>query len=239
MNCRDCRRVKFNDGTARADGVEVPEDNWGVQLLNGSAIPNPSYAISKGIYGTTIATNNPLYVVGNYNADGNSATGADGASDNANEPPAALVGDAVTILSTAWGNNDSDEALTSRVASAFTEVSAAILTGLVPSDNVNNNTYSGGVENFPRFLDNWSGKTFRYRGSMVALFESEVATQAWGGGDIYSPPTRDWSFDQKFGTGMYPPGTPNTRTYRRINFRELNKSEWTTEINALKSQFGI
>ena len=36
-----------------------------------------------------------------------------------------------------------------------------------------NNDYSGGVENFPRFLENWSGSTFTYNGSMVVLYLSQ------------------------------------------------------------------
>lgn len=232
--------VAFDTGsTTGDDGVNPARYNdWGVQLTNGGSIPNPSFAQSDGIYGTTIATNNPIYIHGNYNADGNFSTGADGNADSASEPPAAVIGDAVTILSNNWQNYDSDESLSSRYASN-TEVSAAIMSGLVPSDNSNNNTYSGGVENFPRFLENWSGRTFRYRGSIVSLYESEVATEPWGGGDIYGAPNRDWSFDKKFGTGKYPPGTPNTRTYRRINFRELNKSEWESEIAQLKTDLGI
>lgn len=232
--------VKFSGAAPRSsDGVEVPTDNWGLQLINGSTIPNPSYTQSQGIRGTSVATNNPVYVLGNYNADGNSATGSNGTADNANEPPASIAGDSITILSTAWTNANSFKDISNRVASNFTEVSAAFLTGIVPSDDKNNNAYSGGVENFPRFLENWGSKTFRYRGSMVSLFESEVATQPWGGSNVYGAPNRDWSFSNLFSQGSYPPGTPNSRTYRRINYRELTKAQWDAQMATLKTQLGL
>ena len=47
-----------------------------------------------------------------------------------------------------------------------TTVNAGIISGIVPSGS---GYYSGGVENFPRFLEDWSGKTFTYYGSMLEL----------------------------------------------------------------------
>ena len=40
--------------------------------------------------------------------------------------------------------------------------------------------YSGGVENFPRFLEDWSGKTFTYYGSMLELYNSQQGYWALG-----------------------------------------------------------
>ena len=233
--------VQFSNGSARAaDGVQVPVDGWGVQLVNGSTIPNPSYTQSQGVYGTTIATNNPVYIVGNYNADGSSGTGANGNPDSSNEPPAAIAADAITVLSTAWNNANSGKTIANRNASSFTEVSAAFLTGLVPSNKSNNGAYSGGVENFPRFLENWSGDTFRYRGSLVSLFESEVAKQPWPNtGTVYNAPNRDWSFDTAFAQGKYPPGTPNSRTYRRIHYGELTAAQYNSELATMRAQMGF
>ncbi|MFO7726373.1 MAG: hypothetical protein R6V45_12575, partial [Oceanipulchritudo sp.] len=171
----------------RPDNVVVAEDGWGVKLVNGEKIPNPGFSWTDDLYGTTIATNVPMYVEGNYNADGDPSTGsateAD-VNDVLEEPPAALVADAVTILSNSWDDADSLKNTSTRSTNAFTEVAAAILTGLVPSDKNGWNNYSGGVENFPRFLEDWN-TTLRYRGSMVALFESEVATEPWGKSNVY------------------------------------------------------
>lgn len=227
----------------RPDNVVPARNNWGVKLHNGSNIPNPTFGHTRDTYGMTLATNAPLYVQGHFNADGNSSTGSSINPDSEsvlNEPPAALAADAVNFLSTAWEDERSFQNLGRRNASSFTEVSAAILTGLVPSGKTGSNSYSGGVENFPRFLESWSSDTFRYRGSMVALFESEVATDPWGGtGGIYNAPNRDWGFHKKFAEGYYPPGTPNTRSYRRVDFRDMTEAQYNAALAALKVVMGL
>lgn len=247
--------VEFPEDTSDPigkDGIRRSVDGFGLKLKNAqrsSTVPgipdpaNPKVMAFSAPRGTTIATNNVLYIEGNYNADGKSTTGGPTDPDDDYEPPAALAADAINVLSESW--NDAYSArpsMSKRAATIFTEVSAAFLTGLAPSDKRNNNAYSGGVENFPRFLEDWStsGQTiFRYRGSMVALFESEIAADAWGASNVYDPPGRNWGFHKLFSEGLYPPGTPNTRTYRRINFRNLTKAEWEAQITKLKSQLGI
>jgi hypothetical protein len=115
------------------------------------------------------------------------------------------VADAITILSTAWNDANAASSLSSRVA-ANTTVNAAFLAGIVAS---NGTSYSGGVENFPRFLEDWGSKTFTYNGSMVIMYYSLIARAAWGGGDVYSPPNRNWAFDVNFlDATKLPPGTP-------------------------------
>ena len=65
--------------------------------------------------------------------------------------------------------------------------------------------YSGGINNFPRFLENWSSKTCTYNGSMISLFESKTFNSQWNTTNIFSPPTRNWNFDTKYLTNP-PPG---------------------------------
>jgi len=126
--------------------------------------------------------------------------------------PAALVGDSVNILSTAWIDGNGGLSISSRVA-ANTTVNAALLGGIVPSGG---GYYSGGVENFPRFLENWSGRVLAYNGSMVVMYYSRTATAPWGGSDVYSPPTRQWTFDLNFmDATKLPPGTPEVRALIR------------------------
>jgi len=230
--------------TGRPDNVVVAEDGWAVKVRNGEKIPNLKNVDKDGniVYGMTLATNAPLYVQGNYNADGDKNTGSATDLDDADydpgkgppddEPPAALVADAITILSNDWDDEDSMKKTKYRRSSNFTEVAAAILTGLVPSNKKGWNNYSGGVENFPRFLEQW--KTLRYRGSMVALFESEVATEPWGKGNVYGAPSRDWGFNVLYKDGFYPPGTPNTRTFQRVNYRTLKQDEYNLALKDLK-----
>lgn len=74
--------------------------------------------------------------------------------------------------------------------------------------------YSGGVENFLRMLESWTGDTLTYNGSIVVLFPSEYATNLWiGPGTYYEPPTRSWGFDVNFskGQGYLPPLTPQAK----------------------------
>jgi len=229
--------------STRVDNVNPAIEGWGVKLTNAQTIRSPSFAQSKGIYGSSFATNSPVYIDGHYNADGDDDTGSPTEPDadtnyagEGNEAPSAIAADAVNFLSTAWDDVNSNKSKNSyRVASDFTEVSAAILAGNVPSGKTGTNSYSGGVENFPRFLEKWSGKELRIRGSIVALYESEVATERWGKGDVYNPPQRKWGFHEKLGEGFYPPGTPSTRTYRGRDYRDLNAEQYDEAVENIKS----
>src|SRR2546423_10860936 len=84
-----------------------------VRLVNGSQLPSQ---------GLTVVSQNPVYIAGDYNT----------VRVGANHPPAAVLGDAVTVLSNAWEQNNYDtkgsQAFQNRVASATT-VNAAIATG--------------------------------------------------------------------------------------------------------------
>jgi hypothetical protein len=223
-----------------------------LQIINGEFIPTPSFAENPGL---TIATNAPVYLVGNYNADGIVHTDdsriieSDHYSDfygtDYDEPPAAIISDSFTLLSEDWypsnGNNrrDSMDANTGgRGVGRFTEVSTAILTGLMPTVPEGSlaepagGAQSGGAHNFPRFLEDWN-TTLTLRTSMVALFESEVHTRYMpdNHSHFYSPPTRDWGFNMNFENGIYPPGTPNLRTFRRTIFKDISKEEYTAGVS--------
>ncbi len=167
----------------------------GVRVKNGATIP-------KG--GITVVSDNPVYVQGDFNT---TFTGT--------RPPSALVGDAINVLSNAWQDVNSSASLSSRVATSTT-VNAAFLSGIVPTTGTtaSNASYSGGVENFPRFHEDWSGgKTFTYNGSMVELFYSKQAIGQWGKAS-YNPPVRNWAFDTVFLTTP-PPGSLMTTKYSK------------------------
>jgi len=176
----------------------------GVRLVNGAQLPPR---------GLTVATPNPAYIQGHYNVTRDGSTITLGSHNTDNTRPASIIADAVTILSTAWNDANSGLSKNNRIA-ASTTVNAAILTGNVPSGT--QNRYSGGVENFPRFLEKWSGKTLTYNGSLVCMFTSKVANAPWGGSDVYSPPNRDWAFDTNFTDATkLPPNTPQIRSLIR------------------------
>jgi hypothetical protein len=188
----------------------------GVRLKNGAVLPNG---------GLTIASENPIYVQGNYNTGtGTPASNLTGASFDPTKPtvtgynrqPSAIIGDAVYILSNAWSDANSAVTLglpgsgSARTASNTT-VNAAILGGIVPSGGGN---YSGGAENFPRFLEDWTGKNFTYYGSMVELYPSGQATGTWGKDNVYNPPNRSWYFDTMFPISP-PPGSLVLTNYKK------------------------
>lgn len=226
-----------------------------VRLVNASQLPDRRAANTSNSLlpeGVTIATNAPVYLVGNYNSPGINAGTRNGTAVGTEttatigdpkdgEVPAAIVADAVNILSNAWWNsstglpvgdtNSFNSAASSRVASK-TEICTAFLTGNVGTSgtgNVNDN-YSGGVENFPRLHESWSAsgnRTLRYRGSMVALFNSEVATGRWIHAS-YGAPTREWGFNKMFAQGRQPPGTPMLRSFRRLDYRDLAEADFNS-----------
>ena len=82
--------------------------------------------------------------------------------------------------------------------------------------------YGGGLENFPRFLERWTGQALTFRGSLVSLSFSQIATGLWNGG-YYSPPVRDWEFDMRFNDPVnMPPGTPVVGNVIHTAFRPIS-----------------
>lgn len=182
---------------------QQPDTQAGVRIVNGQTLPNG---------GLTVVTPEPLYVKGNYNVP----SSALGTHDTSGSQPAAFIADAITVLSSAWDDSRSTQSLSSRTA-ASTTVNAAFLAGIVPTTQ---GSYSGGVENYPRFLEDWKHKTLTYNGSMVVMFPSAIATAPWRGTGstygIYNPPGRDWYFDKNFlDPTKLPPITPQARTVIR------------------------
>ncbi len=192
-----------------------------VRMVNGLRLPNSTNFINSFpaiTYGLTVATPQPLYVWGNYNVqiDGDSPTSLLGTTNMAHTYPAALVADAITVLSANWKDNYiSATALSSRNPSS-TAITAACIMGNVPSStNYSNvggvNGYSGGLENFLRLLENWSASTpLTYNGSIAVLFPSQYATNWWQqSAYYYNVPKRIWSFDTNFDDpALLPPLTP-------------------------------
>jgi hypothetical protein len=190
------------------DRRSLPSTNLSaVRVHNGQKLPPR---------GLTVATARPLYVQGHYNQTNNANLGT---TNTTSARPASLVGDAITVLSTVWQDSKSTLAVGSRTA-APTTVNAAFLTGAVETTS---GKYSGGVENFPRFLETWgSGNPFTYNGSMVKMFPSLYATNAWGKSDVYAPPKRDWAYDVSFNNPQkLPPLTPGLLTVIRGQWATL------------------
>lgn len=161
-----------------------------MRVTNGSVLPSP---------GLTVLTPQRLYVLGNYNATGPVL----GTTNTANSAPAALMGDAITILSPIWNDNcNSPTSLNSRIASNTT-VNAATLVNIVSSVTVNGVRHnSGGSDNSLPSLENWSGKILTYNDSMVVMFDSRYAIKHWQNpGHYHCVSTRNWKYDTNYSQG--------------------------------------
>ena len=205
-----------------------------VRVVNGQMLPS-----SKGL---TIATAQPLYTLGVYNIKTNSsATSAQMSINTTNTAwtwPAALMGDAITILSGDWNDansmtksgssyNKPESSYGNRVVSSNITVNAAMFEGIVPSTYTSHKQYSGGLENFLRLQEDWGNDTLWYNGSIVVMFPSIYATNYWIGpsdrsgypNHNYTVPTRKWGFDANFmDANKLPPCTPQTKAVIRGNW---------------------
>jgi len=284
-------------GTAairRAKTIE--KRNSGVRLINGRG-KAPS---SNSTQGFSLITNDVVYVLGTFNADGDSTTPSTvsvdtppspGASTGHNyetgELPVSIVADAIYLLSqpsyssettqangwndalaqhrkatTNWistwattnpsninlhdGIDTATNAYTipydsasgssavsrnSKFTPVFSEYSFAMLCGIVPTGKNGVNQTSGGLHNFPRFLEAWGGVECRIRGSFVALFECRVGQEPWNL-RVYSPPTRVWGFNLLFDEGLMPPLTPKTLSFRRSGAVDITKAQYNSKLSA-------
>lgn len=203
------KSASFNGIVYIYDSSNATNARRGVRLLNGTKIPST---------GLTVVSQNAIYIQGDYNTGGTPPS-----DSNPGDPttpqvsgytraPCAVIGDAVNILSKAWTDANSFAGVSSRDATNTT-VNTAILAGIVPTAAPGGDgSYSGGAENFPRFLEDWSSAIFTYYGSMVELYKSQQSVGEWGKSNVYSPPTRHWYFDTSFKVKP-PPGTLMVYSY--------------------------
>ncbi len=206
--------LSFNGIVYIADtsaGIDGAGPRRGVRVKNASIVPQN--------LGLAIVSENPVYIQGNVNTG--SANPPSNASNDPTQPtssgyarePVLIAGDSINILSNAW--NDSNTTLATRTAS-HTTINAALLGGIVPTGSVGNN-YSGGAENFPRFLESWTGINLTYYGSIVCLYDSQQAKGVWGQSNVYNAPTRRWYFDTLL-RQRPPPGNLTTTNFLKARW---------------------
>jgi hypothetical protein len=207
-----------------------------VKLVDGTLGNLPTQPGGQG--GFTVASENPVYVLGDYNSSSADPTWLNPA---ATEPPhaaAAVIADAVTMLSNSWTDLESFQSPTepaNRVASD-TYYRLAVAAG--KSINFNFPTWAntnpdyglgtdGGLHNFLRFLESWnpsSGQhTLNYKGSIVSLYYSTYATGVFKCCTyaVYTPPLRNYSFDPLFSQPQnLPPGTPQFRDIDNLSYQQ-------------------
>lgn len=198
------------------------------------ASPNPPC-------GLAIASENPVYVQGDFNAAYNPAspwvitTGGVAASVSA---------DAVTLLSDNW--NDVNSFINPYDSGYRAGVETSYRMGIIAGKQIPftwpGGTTSvdfgtdGGIQNFPHLLEDWQAggtQDLNYMGSFVSFYFSRQALGLYGysntgvtgglGPVLFNPPTRNWSFDTNFSTGpqWLPPDTPLLRTINTTGFSQM------------------
>ncbi len=199
----------------------VPSPRYGVRVFGS---PNLDFPAAVDPTGVTIASDQSIYVEGDYNTGG----GACASFAACPKSPAALMGDTLNVLSSGWSGpggcrNDCQtfQPLGSRPA-ASTTLYTAFLAGV---DQTTPGAYNGGLENYPRFHEDWGGRTLSYRGSFVSLGTPRHSTGAWCGTgtgcNIYNPPARNWDYDTDFqNVANLPPLTPRFVAVEQILFTE-------------------
>jgi hypothetical protein len=176
--------------------------------------------------GLTVAAENPVYVQGNYNATSSLVA-------TESHQPAAVVADALTILSNSWNDANSFQAPNNRLGRVATTTGYrfAVAAGKslsFPYPTLGSPMFlfgtDGGVANFLRYLEEWpSGTTIRYRGSIVSLFISRQATGTYKCCQrVYDYSAREYNFDTDFLLpALLPPSTPMFRDVNTLTFRQI------------------
>jgi hypothetical protein len=190
----------YSDGYAPANGViyfsdDIASSNdWpALRLKNATTLGG----------GLTVASENPVYTVGNFNTSG--------------KQPAAILADALTILSTNWDDTKSTGSKSSRTA-ANTTLNASFISG---DTYLGPGKYNGGLANLPRYLEYWGEtRTATILGSMVNLWQSQQATGDWTM-DYYEPPARNYSYDNDLDDpSKQPPESPKILLFRRAGWSQ-------------------
>ena len=186
-------------------------DVQAIRLLEIAATSSPQLSDE-----TTLATDNPIYIHGDFNT--------------VDTKGVALIGDAMNILSNAFGNKSCGinfNTLVNDHSASTTTVNAALFAGHVPTDN-DTGAYSGGVHTYPRLHEDWTRrngnttKSLNINGSFINLWDSVQADGEWClGGDCYSGPTRNWGWDVRFqDPDFWPPFILSIFSVERVGFLE-------------------
>jgi hypothetical protein len=184
-------------------------------------VSNSAQLPANNNMGFTIATKNPLYTWGNYNTQTTSSgtNAAAGTTNTTATVPAGLMADSLTVLSRNWVDIESFTPYNNANVlfdAADNTINAAVITGTMPSTGITDTTFSGGVHNLPRLLEDWSGKNLWLNTSILRLWDSNMATNQFRNpqgfnpapvNPYYNPPTRHYAFDLNFlDPAKVPPG---------------------------------
>ena len=211
-------------------------NNYGVRVFGSADLPAPplpgGIGVSADPTGVTVVTDQAMYVLGDFNR----GVAAGGPA----RQPASLIGDSINVLSQRYWQGaatcntqfcrDGQSVLqvtNAARAAQTTTINAAFLGGVDTTPlNGGTGSYNGGLENYPRFHEDWSGgPALTYQGSLVSLGTPLHVNGPWCGTgigcNIYNPPTRNWNFDPAFNNAAnLPPLTPRFVYVQQVLFTE-------------------
>jgi Tfp pilus assembly protein PilX len=222
--------LKLVDGGMSAAGVSY------LPIVPAASGCTQSAANPTGCGGFTIVSENPVYVQGNYNSSAVDPFWGTATAATPTQTPhsaASIVADSVTVLSNSWSDMGSlmfPDVSGNRTPFAQAYYRTAISAGKsVPfpqpgfASVANDFGTDGGMHNFLRYLESW-GQTLNYNGSLVSMYYSEYNTGTYKdgpGGDVYSPPPRNYYFDVLFLTpGNLPPATPQFQDIDNLSYHQ-------------------
>ena len=257
------RGIPFQNGVLYASTTPVAGDTWtspatwggygrndfmpAIRVTNASSLPRNLQS------GFTLATDRPLYTVGNMNSSTSKATAVFAADaitvtsqqlkldypvqvqidnqwvvrsslDNTKTFPLTTVPSGYTREGTPSGVTDPLTNGSVAVSQNPTANPPAGIDGLITNliivmgqtgskfnDAGKRITQSGGAHNVMRYLENWGGKKHTFNGSLICLYESLVGKRSWrndSGHTYYSPPNRNYQWDNRLQGATPPPGMP-------------------------------
>ncbi|MBE9222122.1 hypothetical protein IQ215_05375 [Cyanobacterium stanieri LEGE 03274] len=199
-----------DDGVTYYPNAATNKSPYGFGIVEADQLPGLGFANSfnkNDPTGLTFASDQAVYLQGNYNTR--------------NKQPASVLSDSLNVLSNTCLNDDmginhrgdaqncdkTSKSNSKKLGKAQeTIINAAFLAG---NDITNRPYYNGGLENYPRFLEDWNSVALRYRGSFVNI-SPPLRVSGKQAGSFYNPPQREWDYDQSFNDPRnLPPLTPN------------------------------
>ncbi len=194
----------------------------GLKVVHGQSISLGT--CNTVLCGLTIASENPVYVQGDFNSPTNGAYVSSLLS-----PGTSIAADAVYLLSDGWNDANSfwfPYSPGDRPGAGGTTYRMAIIAGKgvqFPQIGATQDYGTdGGVHNFLRYLEGWGG-TLYYNGSIVSFYYNQQAVGPYKCCNIvYGPPTRNYIFDTNFLQPLLlPPRTPMLRDVNNIGFTQV------------------
>lgn len=195
---------------------------YGFAFNDGMALPAP----------LTIATDRALYSQGDWNVF--------------DKQPASLLADSLNLLSNNCLANSDSAANANNPAYVSAQLNCGKLAGINPATTTTVNAaflartdrsistgttyYNGGLNNYMRILEDWSGIAMNYRGSFVSLGSPQEVSGRYaacsrpGGVPTVStygcPPNRNWAYETDFDTfNKLPPLSPRVIELKQEVFK--------------------